>query len=200
MTTLGPGRRAGVWFQGCSIRCAGCVSRDTWPATQTDQLVPVDDVVRWLVRAAQEGIEGITLTGGEPLDQDTGLLALLVAVHARRELRHVDVLLYSGFSNARLQARHGRVLELVDAVMSGPYVEALPTELPWRGSSNQRLDLLTDRARRRFGTPGADRRLQVSGDDGTLWVTGIPRRGDLDRFEELLALRGVRLGGATWKP
>lgn len=30
VTTLGPGRRIGVWFQGCSIRCAGCISRDTW--------------------------------------------------------------------------------------------------------------------------------------------------------------------------
>ncbi|WP_461325238.1 4Fe-4S cluster-binding domain-containing protein [Bradyrhizobium diazoefficiens] len=30
VTTLGPGRRLGIWFQGCSIRCPGCISMDTW--------------------------------------------------------------------------------------------------------------------------------------------------------------------------
>ena len=30
VTTLGPGRRIGIWFQGCSIRCPGCISADTW--------------------------------------------------------------------------------------------------------------------------------------------------------------------------
>ena len=32
VTVLGPGRRVGIWMQGCSIGCPGCVSRDTWPA------------------------------------------------------------------------------------------------------------------------------------------------------------------------
>lgn len=30
VTTLGPGNRIGIWFQGCSIQCQGCVSVDTW--------------------------------------------------------------------------------------------------------------------------------------------------------------------------
>lgn len=30
VTTLGPGDRIGIWFQGCSIRCTGCISKDTW--------------------------------------------------------------------------------------------------------------------------------------------------------------------------
>ncbi|HAU1321526.1 TPA: radical SAM protein, partial [Legionella pneumophila] len=30
VTTLGPGHRIGIWFQGCSIRCPGCISTDTW--------------------------------------------------------------------------------------------------------------------------------------------------------------------------
>ncbi len=31
VTVLGPGRRIGLWVQGCSIHCPGCVSQDTWP-------------------------------------------------------------------------------------------------------------------------------------------------------------------------
>ena len=30
VTALGPGRRLGVWVQGCSIGCAGCLAHDTW--------------------------------------------------------------------------------------------------------------------------------------------------------------------------
>ena len=29
VTTLGPGNRIGIWVQGCTIRCPGCVSADT---------------------------------------------------------------------------------------------------------------------------------------------------------------------------
>ena len=63
VTTLGVGRRIGVWFQGCSIRCPGCVSLDTWdPAHGT---TTVEDVVTaigpWL-----EAADGLTVSGGTP--------------------------------------------------------------------------------------------------------------------------------------
>jgi anaerobic ribonucleoside-triphosphate reductase activating protein len=32
VTVLGPGRRIGIWTQGCRIHCKGCVSQDTWAA------------------------------------------------------------------------------------------------------------------------------------------------------------------------
>ncbi|HSV19446.1 MAG TPA: 4Fe-4S cluster-binding domain-containing protein, partial [Casimicrobiaceae bacterium] len=32
VTVLGPGKRIGLWLQGCSIHCPGCVSQDTWSA------------------------------------------------------------------------------------------------------------------------------------------------------------------------
>ena len=44
VTTLGPGRRAAIWLQGCSIHCRGCVSRDTWApaASMTGTAVVAD--------------------------------------------------------------------------------------------------------------------------------------------------------------
>lgn len=33
VTALGPGERLGIWFQGCSLGCQGCISPDTWPST-----------------------------------------------------------------------------------------------------------------------------------------------------------------------
>jgi anaerobic ribonucleoside-triphosphate reductase activating protein len=35
VTALGPGRRIGIWLQGCLIRCPGCMSLDTWAPAGT---------------------------------------------------------------------------------------------------------------------------------------------------------------------
>ncbi len=66
VTTLGPGNRIGIWFQGCSIRCKGCISVDTWGmkkgSVSVDEIISVIDP--WLDMA-----DGITISGGEPFDQ-----------------------------------------------------------------------------------------------------------------------------------
>src|SRR6185503_5851184 len=63
LTELGPGRRAGVWFQGCTIRCPGCMSVDTWPR-RPERAVPVAEVLGWL--AGLGPVDGVTISGGEP--------------------------------------------------------------------------------------------------------------------------------------
>lgn len=48
VTVLGPGRRVGIWMQGCSIGCPGCVSRDTWPVPVeggVGDVISVDDLM-----------------------------------------------------------------------------------------------------------------------------------------------------------
>ena len=91
VTTLGPGRRVGIWFQGCSIRCPGCVSVDTWAAGQGGTTVSavLAAVSPWLVTA-----DGVTISGGEPFDQVDALLALLRGL---RSAGAEDILVYSGY-------------------------------------------------------------------------------------------------------
>src|SRR4051794_30769668 len=91
LTTLGPGRRIGIWLQGCSIRCPGCISLDTWAkgrgATTVDAVL--DSVRPWLAAA-----DGITVSGGEPFDQEAALEALLHGLRARTS---ADILVFSGY-------------------------------------------------------------------------------------------------------
>ncbi len=42
VTVLGPGRRIGIWLQGCSIGCAGCISQDTWEADATKAMAALE--------------------------------------------------------------------------------------------------------------------------------------------------------------
>ena len=193
ITALGPGRRIGLWVQGCSIRCMGCMSRDTWAFSKHGEPTEtvLDRMAPWFAEA-----DGVTISGGEPFDQPDGLLALLASLRERLE---GDVLVYSGYEFEALQARHGAVLALIDALISEPFDEAQLTDAPLRGSANQRLHLLTALGAARFaGLDTVARAVAapldvVTGPDGSIWIAGVPRRGDLARLAHILANRGFSL-------
>lgn len=207
VTALGPGRRAGIWVQGCSIACAGCVSRDTWdPAAGTT--MDVDDVLAWLaeVNERDDALDGVTITGGEPTEQATALHGLVAGIDELRGRGAFtgDVLCYTGREEADFHALCPWANQFIDAVITGPFRIAEPTELLWRGSANQQLIGLTERGRRRY-TPflqatAAQPQLQVTVADGQVWMIGIPRRGDLKRLEVALHRNGVDLQEVSWRP
>jgi len=172
---------------------------DTWQPGTDETAVAV--IVEQLKELSEQVLDGVTISGGEPFDQPNGLAALLEALSHERLLREADVLVYSGYTLTQLHRRYSEILGRLDALMSGPFVASLPTELPWRGSSNQRLNLFTERARERFSDPqqSLSRSLQVSADGGQLWLTGIPRPGDLEQFERTLGDRGIELGDVSWR-
>lgn len=183
--TLGPGSRIAVWFQGCSLHCPGCVSRDTWEHGRgVVSLDRVTDLLsNWLPRA-----DGLTVSGGEPFEQPAALMALLQWWKANSA---GDVLLYSGLSWEQLQSEHPRILALADAVISDPYDCESPQTLPLRGSDNQRLHLLTPLARQRCAVLVSSSALELCVDGDRVWLAGIPRSGDLARLRQRLAELGI---------
>jgi anaerobic ribonucleoside-triphosphate reductase activating protein len=192
VTTLGPGRRVGIWVQGCSIRCPGCISADTWAPGRG--LTTVDAVVGAIAPWLREA-EGVTISGGEPFDQPEALLVLLRSL---RERTDADILLYSGHSAEAIAPWLAAADGLFDALVSEPYDQGAPQTLALRGSDNQRLHLLTELGRRRFAAyerPAleGDRRFDVMfDDDGEVWLAGIPANGDMRRLRDALAAAGHR--------
>jgi len=193
VTTLGPGRRLGIWFQGCSIRCPGCISADTWGSgrhrTTVGQLL--DKVQPWFAEA-----DGITVSGGEPFDQPEALLELLEAF---RQRSGIDILVYSGYPREQLAETLGRADGLIDALISDPFDRQQPQSMALRGSDNQRLNLLTDLGRERFADferplrPDDHALDLMVDDDGSVWMAGIPARDDLLRLRDLLRNDGHSL-------
>lgn len=202
VTVLGPGRRIGVWFQGCTLACKGCVSRDTWDADDS-RLVELDEVMLWIETYAADAT-GVTISGGEPFQQPDALAELLRRLHAWRETagRQIDLFSYSGYREAWLRRRHAGILAMLDAVMPAPFIDERPTDLAWRGSANQALIPLTELGRSRFGdfveAPAEGPNLQATLDQGVLWMVGVPRRGEMRRIEEGLRARGVEMRDASW--
>ncbi|MCC6810729.1 MAG: radical SAM protein [Deltaproteobacteria bacterium] len=205
VTALGPGKRIGIWTQGCSIRCPGCVSLDTWEADRSKAMA-IDDLIAWCKRVAGGAAEGITISGGEPFDQPKALAKLLDGLHRWRNTltRPFDILCYSGYRLEKLQKEHAALLAKLDAIICDPFVEALPTVRWWRGSDNQRLIVLSELGQARFGryvdaAIDEPKRFQVVADGKRVWFVGIPQRGDLDRIESACAERGVELAATSWR-
>jgi anaerobic ribonucleoside-triphosphate reductase activating protein len=204
VTTLGPGRRAGIWTQGCTIHCPGCLSRDTWEADPATA-IPVATVLGWL--RSLDRVDGVTISGGEPFQQPDALRELLTGIRAWAP-PDVDVLVYSGYALSRLRgsAWSRELLELCDAVVAGPYVDRLNAAdmgQRWRGSANQRIIAVSELGRKRYGDAecGATQpHMQVSVEDDRIYYIGIPRRGDMERLTERLSLSGIHGGEVSWRP
>jgi anaerobic ribonucleoside-triphosphate reductase activating protein len=189
VTTLGPGRRVGLWLQGCSLRCPGCISVDTWDAGFG--LVPLDDLLARVGDLAADA-QGFTVSGGEPFDQPDVLAAVLTSW---RKASATSTFVFTGREYGDVAPWLGCHPGLIDALMTGPFRSDLPQTTALRGSDNQSLHVLSDlggefRTYERPVTP-SDRRLDVMfGSDGDAWFAGIPARGDLARLRRALIASG----------
>jgi anaerobic ribonucleoside-triphosphate reductase activating protein len=190
VTTLGFGQRVGVWFQGCSIQCPGCVSRETWAFAGGETTVEAVSATidSWLGAA-----DGVTISGGEPFDQPDPLEALLSWLRPRFK---GDILVFSGYAREKLASRLVKMEGLIDVLISDPFEPAAGHTLALRGSDNQRVHLLTPLAHERYPDLPTARRdasaraLDVVIDGDTVWMAGIPAPGDLSRLRESLARAG----------
>lgn len=194
--TLGPGTRAVVWFQGCSLHCPGCIAYEMNRSDTFVSMLPESLAARLM---AIDGIEGITLTGGDPFDQAKQPLAELLT--RIRQMSELSIMCYTGRTIEQLTTGvdadiQRRILQQIDILVDGPYVEELNEGHKWRGSSNQRVFLLTDRYRHLEGELGDahDRSLELElTASNELYVSGIPPRGFMQRLSRQLDEKGFVL-------
>jgi anaerobic ribonucleoside-triphosphate reductase activating protein len=203
VTALGPGKRLGVWVQGCTLGCAGCMARDTWD-TDGGVLEDVDVLTERWREAVALGATGLTVSGGEPLSQPGPLRAFLEAVRQVSEEAGVehDILLYTGFEPAELDEEQRRTASLADVLVSGRFVAGQPTGLIWRGSANQELRTQTELGRSRYrefldARPVIEPLQWHAGEHG-VQIVGVPRRGTLARLHRGLRVRGLMVEQASW--
>ena len=139
---LGPGERTVVWVAGCRRRCPHCMTPELLRFQEPN--IDVAAVVK-LISASPDWNGLLSISGGEPFEQAASLYELLAG------LQHVglsETLIYSGYTLEQLQRLGGartRLLELTDILIDGVYRHDLPQTLPWRGSDNQRVHLLSPR-------------------------------------------------------
>ena len=143
----GPGVRVSLFVSGCTHHCPGCFQPETWDFNYGKKFT--DETIWEILRLLEPNyIDGLTVLGGEPLDERTmdDVWALLNVVR-RMGSPEKTVWLYTGSTLEQLRARpcqYGQltkdILNQVDILVDGPFVEAKKDlRLKFCGSSNQRL-------------------------------------------------------------
>ena len=181
----GPGLRAVVYFQGCSLHCENCWNPTTHKFRGVE--VPVLEVVQRFEEASQfESLEGATFSGGEPMQQAEALLELMREI--RKAAPGVSFGMFTGYTESELAA--GRyvtrlrstveqkrtlwrtVRELLDFAVMGRYDQTQPVMQPLRTSGNQQLVLFSSRYQEGdFGPQLVEISIEES---GSSVLTGFP--------------------------
>lgn len=131
----GPGFRTAVYCAGCPNACVGCHNPQSWDIANghwmsTEEIMAVIEA---------DPFANVTFTGGDPMFQPEGFAELAEAIKARTGK---TIWCFTGFTYEALvqNPRQRRLLELVDVLVDGPFVQRLRDEsLKFRGSGNQRI-------------------------------------------------------------
>jgi anaerobic ribonucleoside-triphosphate reductase activating protein len=184
----GPGVRTVLFVQGCGLQCKNCWNPQTHPFTGDD--IPVEKLVHLLLsHVSDQGLEGVTFSGGEPMQQAEELSVLMREL--RLALPDISIGMFTGYSGAELDRgrfrthggsnRGGRIAlwtsirEHLDFAVMGRYNRLQPSTVPLRSSRNQKLHLFSSRhTESDFGEQAVEITIAA---DGLTTITGFPTLG-----------------------
>jgi anaerobic ribonucleoside-triphosphate reductase activating protein len=137
----GPGLRAVVWFQGCTLGCPGCFNPKTHDSSHGLE-ADTASLAEHLADPRLE-IEGFSFSGGEPFQQPEAFLDLL----QRLDVSPLTKLAFSGYTLAEIKRMPlgPKILEHLDVLVAGRYVVSRHSGQGLLGSANQQIHLLTRR-------------------------------------------------------
>ncbi len=135
----GPGIRFTIFSQGCEHACPGCHNPETHDFNGGYDC-KIDRIVEEVLKNPL--IDGVTLTGGDPVFQAEGFAKL-----AYRLKQHgLNILLYTGFTyeelleKAKEDPHTAMLMEQLDYLIDGRFIlEERDLTLLFRGSRNQRF-------------------------------------------------------------
>ena len=182
VVTLGPGVRIGIWFQGCSIRCKGCISKHTWEFNINYQTT-ISSVIEQIIKYSNlYNTKSLTISGGEPFDQAESLFKLLVNL---KNIGFSDIMVYSGYKFNYLQKKYSYILDYIDVLIDGPFIENKKTDKIYKGSSNQKMYILNPNLKKiykEYKKQSKNKNLQFVFKNGEIYLIGIPESDFLKSF------------------
>ncbi len=184
----GPGLRAVVYLQGCTLGCRNCWNPETHVFAGKERSTA--EVADLIVSAHQErALEGVTFSGGEPMQQADALLALIESLRDR--LPGLSLGMYSGYSEPELSSGNysfrfeltqrikqdiwRRLRGRLDFAVLGRFATGRPSTLSLRTSANQKLVLFSGRySEQEFESQEVEIHIDTQ---GSVQVTGFPIAG-----------------------
>jgi len=141
----GDGLRVVLWLAGCEHHCKNCQNPITW---DPEGGLPFDESAKQELfeELEKDYISGITFSGGDPLYRGTREELQELIREIRNRYPRKTIWLYTGYLWEDIC--NLELISSLDIVVDGRFVEELKdNNLPWRGSSNQRvIDVQTTRS------------------------------------------------------
>lgn len=133
----GPGIRVSLWTQGCSFNCPGCHNKQIQDFDGGIELT--EEMIDELIQAInQPYIEGLSILGGEPLQQVP--FELYCLCKKVKEETGKSIWIWTGYRYENIEEKKVPVMMYTDVFVDGPFLEDQEdATLLWRGSSNQRI-------------------------------------------------------------
>ena len=132
-TVDGEGFRTAIYIAGCTHRCPGCHNPQSWDFNAGEEM-SLNDILDII----DEEDFDVTLSGGDPFCNVGSVLPLAKEIRRRGK----GIWCYTGYTveEIRKDPVMNKLLDEIDVLVDGPFIEKLKDpDLPFRGSSNQRI-------------------------------------------------------------
>jgi anaerobic ribonucleoside-triphosphate reductase activating protein len=135
----GDGARTVLWAAGCPWACKGCHSPETW---DKEAGKPFDeDAKEYLFKKLGHPlIDGLTLSGGDPMMECNRDEIIAVAREAKRRFPEKDIWMYSGYKYEDI--RELSIINDIDTMVDGEFhleIREKNPDVHWRGDETQRI-------------------------------------------------------------
>lgn len=164
----GPGERFSIWFQGCTLGCPGCFN----PETHAQVAEPKFSIRELLEKISKTcGIEGVTISGGEPFQQPSALLKLVQGI---RYQKHLSTILFTGYQITELKRMpvFEEVCAHIDVLIAGRFIRELRLGQNLIGSKNKEMHFFSSRYSKRDFEQVSPAEVIISS-DGSITLSGI---------------------------
>lgn len=174
----GPGNRCVVWIAGCRRGCSGCFNPELWSFHPRTLISPEELAARVL----ESGANGLTVSGGDPMDSPLATFRFLKALHdsdGNLDSRLPGgIILFTGMVIEELDGVQRQCLNYIDLLIDGRFEENKRVGHVLAGSSNQRFHFLDKPGRGRDKIDPAevqiDQAVEVHLGEDAVEVTGFP--------------------------
>ena len=164
----GPGLRFVLWTQGCSKGCKNCFNPETWSFEKYKLLTPLE--IFELIK--NSNVSGVTITGGDPLEQPEELLELLVLLESLNLSN--GIILFTGFTIDEINKDFllRKSLGYIDVLIDGRFEKDQRISSSLRGSENQNIIYFSSKIKEE--ELNIDQEVEVCLEGDKISVTGFP--------------------------
>ena len=164
----GPGLRFVLWTQGCSKGCKNCFNPETWSFEKYKSLTPLE--IFELIK--NSNVSGVTITGGDPLEQPEELLELLVLLEGLNLSN--GIILFTGYTIDEINKDFllRKSLNYIDVLIDGRFEKDQRISSSLRGSENQNIIYFSSKIKEE--ELNIDQEVEVCLEGDKISVTGFP--------------------------